>query len=102
MTGEGAPRRARTALQQHPHVSPSVREAAASVYPLRVARATTLPMTNPDPLLSIEDTAQYLGLSAVTVRRMIRDGRLTAVRLGAAIRVRRSAIEQLLADSATS
>ena len=46
-------------------------------------------------LLTIQDTAQLLKVSPVTVRRFIADGTLPAVRVGKGVRVRKEAIDQL-------
>jgi len=48
-------------------------------------------------LLTVQETAQLLKLSPVTVRRFIAAGRLPAVKVGRAVRIRRDAIEGLLA-----
>jgi excisionase family DNA binding protein len=46
-------------------------------------------------LLTVEDTAQMLRVSEVTVRRFIANGKLPAVKVGKWVRVRREAVEQL-------
>ncbi|ADL71294.1 hypothetical protein SEA_MORROW_35 [Mycobacterium phage Morrow] len=46
---------------------------------------------------SIQQTADYLGVSVKTVRRYIADGRLKAIRLGPRlIRVERDSVEALM------
>lgn len=48
-------------------------------------------------MVSIAETADYLGICTKTVRRYIADGRLRAVRLGPRlIRVERSSVEELM------
>jgi excisionase family DNA binding protein len=47
-------------------------------------------------LLTVQETAKLLKLSPITIRRYIGSGRLPAVRIGRAIRVRREAVEELL------
>jgi excisionase family DNA binding protein len=46
-------------------------------------------------LLTIDDTADVLKVSASSVRRFIADGRLPAVKVGKSVRVRREAVEQM-------
>ncbi len=47
-------------------------------------------------VLTIQETAQMLKVSPITVRRFIADGRLEAVRVGRGARVRREALDQLV------
>lgn len=49
-----------------------------------------------DPLLTLEQTAQYLNVTVRMVRRIIADNRLPAVRVGRHVRVRRSALERYI------
>jgi excisionase family DNA binding protein len=51
-------------------------------------------------LLTIQDTAQLLKVSTITVRRFIADGRLPAVKVGRGVRVHKEAVEQLAAPTA--
>ena len=44
-------------------------------------------------LVSVRDVAAQLGVHPETVRRLIRDGRLEAVRVGRVLRVRASALD---------
>src|SRR5713226_3581492 len=46
-------------------------------------------------VLTIQETAQMLKVSPITVRRFIADGRLAAVRVGRGVRVRKEAVDQL-------
>jgi excisionase family DNA binding protein len=47
-------------------------------------------------LLTVDETARLLKVTQITVRRFIAEGRLPAVRVGRAVRVRREALDQLL------
>ena len=54
------------------------------------------------PLLTARDVAERLGVSAETVLRWVRDGKLPAIKLpGGAIRVREDEIEAWLKERAT-
>jgi excisionase family DNA binding protein len=56
---------------------------------------TATPTT--DPLFSVNETAAYLHVDPMTVRNMLRDGRLHAVTLGPRVlRIRLSDIESAL------
>jgi excisionase family DNA binding protein len=50
-----------------------------------------------DALLSVEDTARMLGVSAYTVRQLARDRRIPAIRLGRFWRFRRSSLDEWIA-----
>jgi excisionase family DNA binding protein len=50
--------------------------------------------TLPD-LVTVEDTAAWLGCSVVTVRRMLRAGKLRRVKVGRLDRIPRTALERL-------
>jgi excisionase family DNA binding protein len=56
----------------------------------------TLPDWLPRRLLTVGEVSEFLNLSERQVRRMIADGRLTAVAFGRAKRVRPEAIAELL------
>ncbi len=47
-------------------------------------------------LLTVREAAQTLRVSPLTVRRYIADGRLSAVRAGKGVRVRRESLEQFV------
>ena len=47
-------------------------------------------------LLTIQETAALLKLSPVTIRRYVASGRLPAVKVGRAVRIRREAVDGLL------
>ena len=51
----------------------------------------------PDSLVSVRDVADQLGVHPETIRRLIHDGRLDAVRVGRVLRVHREAVEKFLA-----
>lgn len=46
-------------------------------------------------LLTVQETAAMLKVSAVTVRRFIADGRLPAVKIGRAVRVEKADVERV-------
>jgi excisionase family DNA binding protein len=54
----------------------------------------------PLDLLTVEETAQLLRVSPVTIRRYITSGRLESERVGRGIRVRREAIDQFIKSTA--
>jgi excisionase family DNA binding protein len=49
-----------------------------------------------EPLLSVVDVAERLGVSVRTIRTMINDGRIRAVRVGVQIRVEPAALREYL------
>jgi excisionase family DNA binding protein len=49
-----------------------------------------------DPLLSIRSAAEPLGIAPRTLRDLIARGEVEAVRIGGAIRIRTSTVEQLI------
>jgi excisionase family DNA binding protein len=51
----------------------------------------------PDSLVSVRDVADQLGVHPETIRRLIHDGRLDAVRVGRVLRVHREAVDGFLA-----
>jgi excisionase family DNA binding protein len=52
--------------------------------------------------VSIPDAARYLGVSADTVRRLIRGGALPHARIGNSIRIRRADLETYLQDQTST
>ena len=48
-------------------------------------------------LVSVRDVADQLGVHPETIRRLIHDGRLDAVRVGRVLRVHRAAVDGFLA-----
>lgn len=58
---------------------------------------------NPDDFLTVPETAELLKVSAVTVSRWLKDGRLPAYKVGPrAVRIRRGEVDQLLVPAATA
>lgn len=53
--------------------------------------------TSSAQLYSVQDVAVQLGVHAETIRRLIHDGRLDAVRVGRVLRVEGPALESFLA-----
>jgi excisionase family DNA binding protein len=51
----------------------------------------------PAGLISVRDVANQLGVHPETIRRLIHDGRLDAVRVGRVLRIHRAAVESFLA-----
>jgi len=52
---------------------------------------------DPSNLVSVRDVAGELGVHPETIRRLIHDGRLDAVRVGRVLRVHRAAVDGFLA-----
>lgn len=52
-----------------------------------------------ETLLTVRQAAEFLRLSQRTVRRMIADGRLPAMRIGRSIRISRAAYNQFVATT---
>ncbi len=50
----------------------------------------------PDALYSVREVAGQLGVHPETIRRLIHDGRLDAVRIGRVLRVHREAVDGFL------
>lgn len=50
----------------------------------------------PDTLYSVREVAGQLGVHPETIRRLIHDGRLDAVRVGRVLRVHRKAVDGFL------
>jgi excisionase family DNA binding protein len=51
----------------------------------------------PDTMYSVREVAGQLGVHPETIRRLIHDGRLEAVRVGRILRVHRQAVDSFLA-----
>jgi excisionase family DNA binding protein len=51
---------------------------------------------DPDRLVSVREVASQLGVHPETIRRLIHDGRLDAVRVGRVLRVHREAVDHFL------
>jgi excisionase family DNA binding protein len=52
---------------------------------------------DPSSLVSVRDVAGELGVHPETIRRLIHDGRLDAIRVGRVLRVHRAAVDGFLA-----
>lgn len=60
--------------------------------------ASGVPSASGDPgLVSVREVADQLGVHPETIRRLIHDGRLDAVRVGRVLRVHREAVDRFLA-----
>ena len=62
-------------------------------------------MSKPDPIITIEEVAEYLGLHPLTVRRLARDGEIPAFskipfrgKVGRQWRVKRKLFDRWMAD----
>ncbi len=58
----------------------------------------TSPNIDTDPLWTVDDVALYLRLEPDTVRSMVREGKLPAMRVGRVYRFQRSMIQKWLND----
>jgi excisionase family DNA binding protein len=72
-------------------LAPGVETCKASV---RIVSAAD---REPEGLVSVREVAAQLGVHPETVRRLIHDGRLDAVRVGRVLRVHREAVDGFLA-----
>lgn len=54
------------------------------------------PTENPDPLLSVDQAAAYIGCGARMVRRLVAERRVPFVKVGRHVRFRVSALEAFL------
>ena len=55
-------------------------------------------MNNPDPIMIIDEVAEYLHLHPLTVRRLARDGEIPAVKVGRQWRIKRELLDRWIAD----
>ena len=55
------------------------------------------PQPQPESLYSVREVAGQLGVHPETIRRLIHDGRLDAVRVGRVLRVHKGAVDSFLA-----
>jgi excisionase family DNA binding protein len=51
----------------------------------------------PDPIMTIDEVAEYLDLHPLTVRRLARDGEIPAFKVGRQWRVKRAILDHWLA-----
>jgi excisionase family DNA binding protein len=63
---------------------------------LRTSRGVSAQGEDPG-LVSVREVAEQLGVHPETIRRLIHDGRLDAVRVGRVLRVHREALDSFLA-----
>jgi len=52
----------------------------------------------PDPLMTVDEVAEYLDLHPLTVRRLARDGEIPAFEIGRQWRVKRAILDRWLAE----
>lgn len=52
----------------------------------------------PDPIMTIDEVAEYLDLHPLTVRRLARDGEIPAFKVGRQWRVKRAILDRWLAE----
>lgn len=55
-------------------------------------------LNKPDPIMTIDEVAEYLDLHPLTVRRLARDGEIPAFKVGRQWRVQRKLLDQWLAE----
>lgn len=60
-------------------------------------RGTAQPAVG-DPVLTVQEVAEYLKVTTKTVYELIRQGQLPSFRIGRAVRCRRSAIEAFIEE----
>lgn len=65
--------------------------------PARLRKIVSSVGGEPDSLVSVREVAAQLGVHPETIRRLIHDGRLDAVRVGRVLRVHREAVDKFLA-----
>jgi len=55
-------------------------------------------MSKPDPIMTIEEVAEYLGLHPLTIRRLAREREIPAFKVGRQWRVKRELFDQWMGD----
>ena len=55
----------------------------------------------PEPIMTIDEVAEYLNLHPLTVRRLARDGEIPAFKIGRQWRVKRAILDRWLAEEST-
>ena len=55
-------------------------------------------MAEPDPVMTIDEVAEYLNLHPLTVRRLARDGEIPAFKVGRQWRVKRALLERWISE----
>ena len=51
-----------------------------------------------DPIMTVDEVAEYLNLHPLTVRRLARDGEIPAFKVGRQWRIKRELLEKWIAD----
>ena len=74
-----------------------IHSAHAAVPETCKAWSVSSPSGEPEGLVSVREVADQLGVHPETIRRLIHDGRLDAVRVGRVLRVHRQAVDSFLA-----
>ena len=55
-------------------------------------------MSKPDPIMTVDEVAEYLHLHPLTVRRLARDGEIPAFKVGRQWRIKRELLDRWIAD----
>ena len=55
-------------------------------------------MPKPDPIMTVDEVAEYLNLHPLTVRRLARDGEIPAFKVGRQWRIKRDLLDRWIAD----
>ena len=55
-------------------------------------------MDRPDPIMTVDEVAEYLNLHPLTVPRLARDGEIPAFKMGRQWRIKRDLLEKWIAD----
>ena len=55
-------------------------------------------MDRPDPIMTVDEVAEYLNLHPLTVRRLARDGEIPAFKVGRQWRIKRELLDKWIAD----
>ena len=65
------------------------------------SRAVKQTPKNIDPIMSVEEVAEYLSLHPLTVRRLARDGEIPAFKVGRQWRVKRALLERWIEEQSS-
>lgn len=57
----------------------------------------SITLANPDPLTDPKGAAQYLGVSRLSIYYLVRENRIRHIRVGSAIRIPQSALDEFIA-----
>ena len=55
-------------------------------------------MNKPDPIMTVDEVAEYLNLHPLTVRRLARDGEIPAFKIGRQWRVKRELLDKWIVE----